>query len=160
VGNAPRQMTRTLTIGLLLIIFSCGTKTDTWKNKSFDSLDFAERDILSYDSVYGDYLKWIGTNSDSVTWALYLDKSNKFAIKSFFEDKSGFITKAPGNINVSGQWTELNDKFKLKFYYSYKDFFDSLKNDSILKMVDEETVELDRDATTIWIMNTECKWTK
>jgi hypothetical protein len=95
-----------------------------------------------------------------VTWALYLDKSNKFAIKSFFEDKSGFITKAPGNINVSGQWTELNDKFKLKFYYSYKDFFDSLKNDSILKMVDEETVELDRDATTIWIMNTECKWTK
>ncbi|MBN8653248.1 MAG: hypothetical protein J0L67_17600 [Cytophagales bacterium] len=95
-----------------------------------------------------------------MTWALYLDKSNKFAIKSFFEDKSGFITKVPGNINVSGQWTELNDKFQLKFYYSYKDFFDSLKNDSILKMVDEETVELDRDATTIWIMNTECKQTK
>jgi hypothetical protein len=160
VGNAPRQMTRRLTIGLLLIIFSCGTKTDTWRSKPFDSLDFAEREILSYDSVYGDYIKWIGTNSDSVTWALYLDKSNKFAIKSFFDDKSGFFTKVPGNINVSGQWTELNDKFQLKFYYSYKDFFDSLKNDSILKMIDEQTIELDREASTIWIVNTECKRTK
>jgi hypothetical protein len=160
MGDAPRQMTRILTIGLLLIIFSCGKKTDTWRNKPFDSLDDVERYVLADDSVYGDYVKWIGTNSDSVTWALYLDKSNKFAIKSFVEDKSGFFTKVPGNVNVSGQWTELNDKFQLKFYYSYKDFFDSLKNDKILKMVDEETIELDREASTIWIMNTACKQTK
>ena len=153
-------MIKILTIGLLLIIFSCGTKTDTWRNKPFDSLDFAERDILSYDSVYGDYLKWIGTNSDSVTWALYLDKSNKFAIKSFYNDKTGLFTKVPGNINVSGQWTELNNKLQLKFYYSYKDFFDTLKNERILNMVDKETIELDKEASTIWIMNTECKRTE
>ncbi len=153
-------MKRIITIGLLLTIFACETKRDTWRNKPFGSLNFAERDILSYDSVYGDYAKWIGTNADSVTWALYLDKSNKFAIKSFFENKSGFFTKVPGNINVSGQWTELNDKFQLKFYYPYKYFFDSLKNDMILKMVDEETIELDKAASTIWIENTECKLTK
>jgi len=160
VGNASERMIRILAIGLLLIIIACGTKRDTWRNKPFDSLDDAERYVLSCDSVYGDYIKWIGANSDSVTWALYLDKSNKFAIKSFFDDKSGFFTKVPGNINVSGQWTALNDKFQLKFYYSYDGFFDSLKNDKILKMVDGETIELNMEASTIWIVNTECKRTK
>ena len=157
MGNARKKMIRILTIGLLFIVLSCGTKTDTWRNKPFDSLDDVERYVLSDDSVYGDYMKWIGINSYSVTWALYLDKSNKFAIKSFFEDKSGFFTKVPGNINVSGQWTELNDKFKMKFYSSYKGFFDSLKNDKNLRMLDKETIELNRDAPSIWIMNTECK---
>jgi hypothetical protein len=153
-------MTKTLLIGLLLTIFSCVTKQDTWRNRPFDSLDDVEKEILSLDSVYGDYINWVGTNPDSVTWALYFDKSNKFAIKSFYNDKTGFFTKVPGNINVSGQWTELPDKFHLKFYYSYDGFFDSLKNDMILKTIDNETIELDKKATIIWIMNTECRRTK
>ena len=151
-------MTRILTFGLLLTIYSCVTKQDMLNQKPFDSLDEVEREILSMDSVYGDYKKWIGTNADSVTWALYLDKSNKFAIKSFY-DETGFLTKVPGNINVSGQWTETNDKFRLRFYYSYEGFFDSLKNENTLKQIDFETIDLVSDAETIWIMNTECKRT-
>ena len=116
------KMMRILTIGLLLTIFSCGTKPDSWRDKPLDSLDDVQREILSLDSVYGDYVKWVGTNADSVTWALYLDKSHKFAIKSFYTDTTGFFTKVPGNINVSGQWTEENNKFCLRFYYSYEGF--------------------------------------
>lgn len=155
------KMKKILTIGLLLTIFSCGTKRDAWRDNPLDSLDEVQREILSWDSVYGDYAKWVGTNSDSVTWALFLDKSNKFAIKSFFNfnDTAGFFTKVPGNINVSGQWTETNDRFRLRFYYSYENFFDSLKNDTVLKIIDSETIELYKAASIIWIMNTECKRT-
>ncbi|MBS1978511.1 MAG: hypothetical protein JST46_14160 [Bacteroidetes bacterium] len=131
------------------------------REKPFDSLDDVERDVLSLDSVYGDYIKWVGKNADSdVTWALYFDKPNRFAIKSFYNDTTGFFTKVPGNINVSGQWTEKNGKLLMRFYYSYHDFFDSLKNDKILKIVDRETLELTKDAQTIWIVNTECNRTK
>jgi hypothetical protein len=151
------QMKNIITIGLILTILSCGTKQDEWRDKPFDSLDFAEIDILSYDSVYGDYIKWVGINSDSVTLALYLDKSNKFAVKYFFEDTTGFFTKIPGNIGASGQWTELNEKFQLKFYHSHAGYFDSLKNDMILKIIDNETIELDKEASTIWISKAECK---
>jgi hypothetical protein len=153
-------MTKILTIGLLLIIFSCGTKTDPWRNKPFDSLEFIERDILSYDSVYGDYMKWVGTNSDSVTYALYLDRSNRFAVKCFYHDRTRFFTKIPGNIGVSGQWNEFNDKYQLKFYFPHGGYFDSLKNDMILRVVDNETIELEKTASTIWIMKTECKRTR
>jgi hypothetical protein len=154
------QMKKIITIGLLLTILSCGTKQDAWRNKPFDSLNFAERDILSYDSIYGDSIRWAGTNSDSVTYALYLDKSHKFAIKYFFEDTTGFFTKIPGNIVVSGQWAELNGKFLLKFYHSHGGYFDSLKNDMILRTIDNETIELDKNASTIWIAKTECKRTR
>lgn len=157
---SPDKMKKILAIGLLLTIFSCGTKRNAWRDKPFDSLDEVQREVLSQDSVYGDYAKWVGTNSDSVTWALYLDKSNKFAIKSFFDDTTGFFTKVPGNINVSGQWTEVKDKLLLRFYYSYESFFDSLKNDVVVRIIDHETIELDKGASTIWIMDTECRRTK
>lgn len=150
-------MTKVLILGLLLTVFSCVTKSQTLRENTFDSLDEAEREILSLDSVYGNYIKWTGINADSVTWALYFDKPNQFAIKSFFADKSDVLTKVPGNINVSGQWTEVDDQFRLKFYYPYKNFFDSSKNEMILKMIDNETADLAKDASTIWIMNTECK---
>lgn len=138
-------------------MLSCGTKQDEWRNKPFDSLDFAERDMLSNDSVYGNYIKWVGTNSDSVTYALYLDNSGQFAVKYFFEDTTGFFTKIPGSIGASGQWTESNGKFQLKFYHSHAGYFDSLRNDMILRTIDNETIELDKGASAIWIMKTECK---
>jgi hypothetical protein len=148
-----------LIIGLLICVFSCSTKKDNLREQHFDSLDLAERDIIQFDSVDGEYLKWKGTNHDSVTWALYFDKPNRFAIKSFFADKTGFFTKVPGNINASGQWTEKDDRLILKFYFPSEDwsiYFDSLDNEAI-KVINRETIEIDKQAESIWIVSTECK---
>lgn len=143
-------------IGLYFYPFSCATKKHDLREQEFNSLDLAERELIQFDSVYGNYLQWKGTNKDSVTWALYFDKPNQFAIKSFFPDKVNFVVS--GNIDASGQWTESEDKLRLRFYFPPKDwsvYFDSLNNEAV-RNVNEETIEIDKNAESIWIVNTEC----
>jgi hypothetical protein len=139
-----------------MCILACGTKRFDLNEQELDSLDLAERELIQFDSVYGNYLQWKGTNEDSVTWALYFDKPNRFAIKSFYPNLKSVV---PGNINASGQWLETEDKLKLQFYFPPKDwsiYFDSLNNESI-RVVDEETIEINKNAESIRIVNTECK---
>jgi len=134
--------------------------------KDFENLDLVDRSILQYDSVYGDYMQWVGTTyigegePDSITWKLQLDKSKKFAVKSVFEDKTGFFRQVPGNISFSGQWTEKNGRLTLKFYFAPETWtllFDSTRNENVIKFADKETIELDKEARVIWIVGTECK---
>lgn len=134
--------------------------------KKFEDLDIVDKTVLSNDSVYGDYLQWTGKQylgpgiPDTITRKLFLDKPNKFAIKIIFKDTTGFFTKFPGDISYSGQWTEQNQRLTLKFYFvpeTWSQLFDSLKNDKIMKFIDGETIEIDKNAETIWIMDTECK---
>ncbi len=158
-----------LAVGLSKINFNSFRRwiPPQWKN--FKDLDTIDRTILEYDSVYGDYLQWTGKrylgpgSPDSITRKLLLDKSHKFAIKGIIKDTTGFFTKIPGDIHFSGRWTEKNDILTLRFYFSpetWYQLFDSLKNDNILKIIDPETIQIDRRAETIWIMNTECKTVK
>ncbi len=137
--------------------------------KEFKDLNEFEMNVVQYDSVYGDYLQWTGIqdlgpgNPESVARKLLFDKSNKFAIKAIIDDKSGFFSKIPGDINFSGQWRETNDKLTLQFYFpptTWYELFDSVKNENTIEFVDKETITLDKDATTIWIMGTECKKVK
>lgn len=145
-----------LLIILSSFVFACSTKDPGLREQAFDSLDLAERELIQFDSVYGNYLQWKGTNEDSVTWALYFDKPNRFAIKSFYPNLKFVV---PGNINASGEWSETEEKLRLRFYFPPKDwsiYFDSLNNESI-KIIDEETIEINKDAELIRIVNTECK---
>ncbi len=144
----------------LLGLLACGKNHEDLHDKPFDSLDIAERDILSSDSVNGNYLKWVGTNADSVTWALCLDKPNRFAIKSLFEDTTGFFTKVPGNISWSGRWNETGEKVILRFYFPpahWSVVFDPSKNAQVIKIIDRETIEISKKADVLWMVNTECK---
>lgn len=153
-------MLRQSLTALLFSLLACGPGHADLHDKPFDSLDIAERELLSSDSVYGNYLKWIGTNGDSVTWALYLDKPDRFAVKSFFNDTTGFFTKAPGNISWSGRWNETEDKVTLRFYFppvEWSELFDSLKNDGVIRIIDRETIEIDKKAHVLWMVDTECE---
>jgi hypothetical protein len=134
--------------------------------KSFDNLNDVEKHVMQYDSVNGGYLQWTGTQDlgsgdpESVMRSLVLDKPNRFAIKTRFDDKTGFFTTVPGNINYSGQWIEENERITLKFYYppvAWSELFDSLKNKNSVRPLDNVTVELDKNAKTIWIMGTACE---
>jgi hypothetical protein len=151
-----------------VILTTCGGRLDntTSPAKNFDYLNLAEKHSMQYDSVYGNYLQWSGIqdlgngNPKSVTRRLVFDKPNRFAIKASFDDTTGFFTKIPGDINFSGQWIESNEKIRLKFYYpppAWSGLFDSLKNENILRVVDKVTIDLDKDAKTVWIMGTACE---
>jgi hypothetical protein len=134
--------------------------------KTFDDLDLVDKSMLQYDSVYGNYLQWTGReyigpgNPEWITRKLVLDTPNKFAIKSIFKDTTGFFTKIPGNIDFSGRWTVKNEKLILRFYFvpgAWYQLFDSVKNDKVIRLVDSNTIEIDKNAERIWIMNTECQ---
>ena len=154
-------------VGLVLIKFNGRLKILTsFQTKDFNDLNEVDKTVMEYDSVYGDYLQWTGIqdlglgNPESVTRKLVFDKPNRFAIKAIIDDKLDFYTKIPGDINFSGQWREINDKLTLKFYFppaTWYELFDSLKNENAIEFIDNETISLDKDARTIWIMGTECK---
>lgn len=157
-------------VGLIYIKFNGRLNVLTTSQvKKFRDLNEFERNAIQYDSVYGDYLQWTGIqdlgpgNPESVTRKLVFDKPNKFAIKAIIDDKSGFFSKIPGDINFSGQWRETNGKLTLQFYLppsTWFELFDSLKNEKIIEFVDNETIMLDKDTKSIWIRGTECKRVK
>jgi uncharacterized protein YprB with RNaseH-like and TPR domain len=158
-----------IAVGLVFIKFNgrFNSLTST-RAKDFKDLNIVDRTVMEYDSVYGDHLQWTGVQDlgegeiKSITRKLVMDKPNKFAIKASFVDKSGFFTKVPGDISYSGQWTEENEQLTLNFYFPpeiWHELFDSIKNESI-KFIDDETITLDKNVETIWIMGTECKRSK
>jgi hypothetical protein len=169
-------MTRIIEIGIfgllaIVILTWCSGQLDNKVSpvKNYDDLNDVEKHVMQYDSVDGDYLQWTGTQDlgsgdpGSVTRRLVFDKPNRFAIKAIFDDKTGFFTKVPGNISYSGQWIEENERITLKFYYppvTWSELFDSLKNKNTVRVVDNVSVELDKNAKTIWIMGTACEKTE
>jgi hypothetical protein len=154
-------------VGIVYIKFNGRLNSGTsFRAKDFKDLSEVDKTVMEYDSVYGDYLQWTGTqelgprNPESITRKLVFDKPNRFAIKAIIDDKLGFYTKIPGDINFSGQWTEENEQLTLKFYFppaTWYELFDSLKNENSIKFIDNETISLDKKAETLWLMGTECK---
>lgn len=137
--------------------------------KSFDDLDLVDRSVLQFDSVYGNYLEWAGMedlgpgNPDHLTRRLVFDKPNLFAIKAAFNDTTGFFIKIPGDINFSGRWTEKDGRLQMRFYFvpeTWNELFDSLKNEGAVKFIDDETIEIDKEAKEIWIGSTKCSKVK
>ena len=133
--------------------------------KDFEELDVVDRSVLNQFPVNGEYLQWVGTgyvgpgNPDTIIYKLEFDKPNRFAIKAITNDTTGFFTKMAGDIAYSGRWTEANDKLTLKFYFppeSWNDLFDSLQNRNAVRFINEETIEIDKRARTIWVMETKC----
>jgi hypothetical protein len=156
---------------IIVILATCGGRLDdvVQPAKEFDELNEVEKHIMQYDSVYGDYLEWTGIQElgsgdpEAVTRRLVLDKPNRFAIKAGFEDNTGFFMKVPGDINFSGQWIEEGENITLKFYYppvTWHELFDSLKNENNVRPIDSATIELHKDAMTIWMMGTACERTQ
>lgn len=130
--------------------------------KDFEDLDTMDRSILQYDSVYGDYLEWTGEEVSSfypVTRRLVFDESGKFATKVTVRDTTDFFSKIPGDIDLAGRWSESNEKLILKFYFPperWSEAFDSLKNESSIRIIDSETIELNLLADTVWMGGIPC----
>ncbi len=141
------------------MIFACERRT----HMTIDDMDGPERSIRQYDPVYGDYLKWTGTDPDSIkTMELVLDESNKFAIKVYFDDTE-FTIKNDQPINFSGQWTEDDGKIQMRFYFvpeTWHPYLDTVRNEKVLRVIDSSTIEIDKDAESIWINEVECKKSK
>lgn len=120
-----------------------------------------DEDLDQYDLIEGDYLEWAGEEMGSVYQMkrrLVFDESGRFATKFIFHDSSE-AQHAPADVDFYGQWSETNEVLTLKFYYApekWTDLFDSLKNESHIRFVDNETVELNLRADTIWMSGVPC----
>jgi hypothetical protein len=84
-------------VGLVFIKFNGRLNSGTsFRAKDFKDLSEVDKTVMEYDSVYGDYLQWTGTqdlgpgNPESITRKLVFDKPNRFAIKAIIDDKLGF----------------------------------------------------------------------
>lgn len=147
-----------IVLGFLILTYSCGQRS----RMEIDDMDLVQRSLRRHDPVYGDYLKWTGTDPDSIkTMELVFDGTSKFAIKVYFDD-SEFTLKNDQPINFSGQWREEDDKIEMRFYFApenWHPYLDTIKNSQILRVIDSSTIEIDKTAETIWINEVKCKRT-
>lgn len=58
---------------------------------------------------------------------------------------------------LSRRWTEEGKMIKLNFILGQSEFFDSLRNEDIVKFIDDKIVLLDKDAKEVWIARARCK---
>jgi hypothetical protein len=120
-----------------------------------------DEDLDKYELIEGDYLEWAGEEMGSVYLVkrrLMFDESGRFATESIFHDASE-PQHTPADVDFYGQWSETNEVLTLKFYYApekWADLFDSLKNESQIRYVDGETVELNLRADTVWMGGIPC----
>jgi hypothetical protein len=151
-----------LIVALVCLTVSCSVKPKDYiptKWKDFEDLSLMDRVHMQYDSVFGNYLKWSGKNDTlNTSCELVFDKPDKFALKVMHHDTTGLFTKIPGNINSSGQWIEKEGKLLLKFYFDVKPSwpFDSLKNEGVVRIINPHTVEINKNAETIWMLGAAC----
>ena len=168
--------------GLLLFItiitFGCSTATKP-TDKNFDDLTQEEK-IKSLghlgEELKGDFLLYSGQqvileNStglqalDSMTFIeLVMDKDNRFAIRLKFveseikADTMTFHIEGGYSNKGTGKWSDLGNKFELKFQDSTVDsFFDDENNKGQLEVIDNYTLRFNKSVDKIWIWKTLCK---
>ena len=164
-------MERILIIVIAILTLCCSSKHLDNQDKKFDDLNESEKiGVLSQigEEFKGDYRKYSGQNEDSTTIQLALNKDNRFAIgvKAFFDDKIGnsdsvitfqFATTSEFKNYCIGRWTDEGERIRLNILLGQSDFFDSLKNEGVINVIDDKTVLLDKDAKEVWIWRASCK---
>lgn len=140
-------------------------------DKEFVELNESEKlEVFSQigEEFKGDYRKYLGQNEDSTKVRLVLNSDKRFAIgfKPFFDDKMEngdsmftfqFSTKSEFKNLCIGSWADEGQMIKLKILLGQSSFFDSLKNEGAVEIIDNKTVLLDKDANEVWISGALCK---
>ena len=135
-----------------------------------DLTDSEKREVYSQisETFKGDYRKYVGQNQDSSEIKLLLDRDQRFAIgfQPFSENKmeigDSIITFQfsnsikPMNVCV-GRWSDEGQMIKLRFLLGQTSFFDSLRNEGVVELIDDKTVLLSKAARKIWISGALCE---
>ena len=96
---------------------------------------------------------------------LVMDSDNRFAIRTKFIENEiktdtltfHFLGGQQSNKGM-GEWSDLGDKFELKFQLGTVDsFFDQENNKGRIETIDNYTLHLDKTVDEIWIYKTPCR---
>lgn len=169
-------MERVLIIVVIGLILGCSGKKDLAesnsdnKDKEFADLNESEKlEVFTQigEDFKGDYRKYLGQNEDSTKIQLLLNSDKRFAIgfKLFFGEGientdsnfTVFSTKSEFKNLCIGRWTDEGKAIRLKILLGQSSFFDSLKNEAVVSIIDSKTVLLDKDAKEVWIARALCK---
>jgi hypothetical protein len=95
---------------------------------------------------------------------LVMDNDGRFAIRTKFiesevkNDTATFSFQGGQSNKGLGKWSELGDKFELRFMLGTVDsFFDQESNKGKIEMIDNNTLRFDKTTDEIWIYKTPCK---
>jgi hypothetical protein len=170
-------MTRLLIIISILTI-NCSTEKKETNDKTFADLSQDEK-LKAFGQLSkelnGDFLVFTGQAifedttgnkfADSTTLVqLVMDKDYKFAIRTKFVEKKvetdtmTFHFQGGQSNKGIGKWTDLGDKFELKFELGTVDsFLDNENNREKVKTIDNYTFQFDKSVDELWIWQTPCK---
>ncbi len=170
-------MTRLL-IFISILTFGCRTDKAETVDKKFFGLNEKEKIKLFRQlsqELKGDFLIYSGQAIfedtkgheflDSTTFVqLVMDKDNRFAIRTKFvenqfeTDSMTFHFQGGQSNKGIGKWSDLGDKFELKFQLGTVDsFFDDENNKGRLEIIDNYTLTFSKSVDKIWIWKTPCK---
>jgi hypothetical protein len=166
-----------LIIFITILTVGCSTEKKP-TDKNFADLTQDEKTELFSglgDELIGDFIKYSGqvTSEDStktqtlgppIFVELVMDKDSRFAIRTKFiesevkNDTATFHFMGMQSNKGTGKWSDLGDKFELKFQMGTVDsFFDEKNNKGKIEVVDNYTLRFDKAVDEIWIWKTPCK---
>ena len=167
-----------ISVLISILTISCSTEKNEANDKTFADLSQDEK-LKAFGQLSkklnADFLVFTGhvikedTTGKKFVDSTYLiqlvmDKDNKFAIRTKFVEKKvktdtmTFHFQGGGSNKGIGKWTDLGDKFQLKFQLGTVDsFFDNENNKEKIKIIDNYTVQFDKTIDELWIWQTHCK---
>ena len=169
-------MKRTFIIAVIGLILGCSGKKNLAEsnsdNKEKGFVDLNESEKLGVftqigEEFKGDYRTYFGQNEDSTKIQLLLNNDKRFAIgfKIYYGEEientdstlTIFSTKSEFKNLCIGRWTDEGKVIRLNILLGQSSFFDSLKNEGVVNIIDNKTVLLDKDASEVWIARALCK---
>jgi hypothetical protein len=161
---------------ITVVIIGCSTEKKSTDKNFADLTEDEKIKVIGQlgDELKGDFLTYSGQAifedstgreflDSTVFVQLVMDKDNRFAIRMKFvenqiETDSTFHFQPRQSNDGIGKWSDLGDKFELKFQLGNADnFFKNKNNNGRLEVIDSYSIRLDKSVDEIWIWQTPCK---